>query len=229
MSEPNKNEDSQQPVEGQSAKSFSAFWNKPLKMSEKEIERLKKKNKPIKEKTVGSEIISWVVTLASAVVLALLIRTFLFGLYGVEGESMTNTLQNGERMFCTKIDYLLGSPQRGDVIICHYPGRGNTFFVKRLVALPGDTVEILNRKLYVNGKQIEDPANMGSVPYGDYPQRKLGADEYFVIGDNRGNSNDSRSNKVGPISRSMIEAHVQTVIFPLNRIRTVQNEFKTVE
>ncbi len=201
---------------------FKAFWNKPLRISEKEKQRLQKKNKPIKERTVGSEIISWIVTIGVAVVLSLLIRTFIFGLYGVDGRSMTNTLQDGERMFCTKIDYLFNAPQRGDVVICHYPGRGNTCFVKRLVALPGDTVEILHGRLYVNGQLIENPKQMGSDPYSDYPQRVLGEDEYFVIGDNRGSSNDSRA--VGPITRKQIEAHVRCVIWPLNKIRTVERE-----
>ncbi len=202
---------------------FQALWNRPLKMSEKEIERLKKKGKPIKQKTVGSEVISWIITILTAVVLALVIRTFLFSIYGVDGESMTNTLQNHERMFCTKLDYLLGEPSRGDVVICHYPNRGNTAFVKRLVGLPGDTVEMRDHHLYVNGERIEDPENMNFAPNYNFSEYTLKDNEYFVLGDNRGNSNDSHS--VGPIERGMIEAHVRTVIWPLSSIREVKNEF----
>ncbi len=204
---------------------FSAIWNKPLKMSEKEIEHLKKKGKPIKQKTVGSEVISWLITIATAVVLALVIRAFFFEIYGVEGESMTNTLQDGERMFCTKLDYLTGGPQRGDVVICHYPNRGGTAFVKRLIALPGDTIEISRGVVSVNGQVLEFPKNMNwdVQPLYNYPKTTLGADEYFVLGDHRGNSNDSHL--LGPIPRSMILAHVRTVIWPLNKIRGVENEF----
>ena len=226
MSEPQNEQNEERQAGG-----FSALWNKPLKMSEKEIERLRKKGKEVKQKTVGSEIISWIVTIAFAVVLALVIRTFFFELYGVEGTSMTNTLQDGERMFCTKLDYLTGSPQRGDVVICHYPGRGNTAFVKRLVALPGDTVEIRQGLLFVNGQAIAHPEKMNIAPRANTPaytcpERTLGADEYFVLGDNRGNSNDSSS--IGPIPRSMILAHVRTVIWPLGSIRGVANEFQAI-
>ena len=202
---------------------FKAFWNKPLKMSDKEIEKLKKKGKEIKQKTVGSEIISWIVTILTAVVLALVIRTFFFEIYGVDGHSMTNTLQDGEKMFCTKLDYLTGQPQRGDVVICHYPSRGNTAFVKRLVGLPGDTVEMRDRHLYVNGQQIADPEKMNIPPNYSFSEYTLKDDEYFVLGDNRGNSNDSHA--IGPIPRSMIVAHVRTVIWPLNAVRGVANEF----
>ena len=205
---------------------FKAFWNKPLKMSDKEIEKLKKKGKEIKQKTVGSETISWILTIVTAVVLALVIRTFFFEIYGVEGRSMTNTLQDAEKMFCTKLDYLTGQPQRGDVVICHYPDRGSTSFVKRLVGLPGDTIETNGHHLYVNGEQIADPANMGSAPNYNFYEYTLKENEYFVLGDNRGNSNDSHS--IGPIPRNMIIAHVQTVIWPLNAIRNVQNEFVKV-
>ena len=205
---------------------FSKFWNKPLKMSEKEIEKLRKKGKPIKQRTVGSEIISWITTILTAVVLALVIRTFFFELYGVEGRSMTNTLHDGEKMFCTKLDYLTGAPQRGDVVICHYPDRGGTIFVKRLVALPGDTVAMKDHHLYVNGVQIADPENMNLAPNYNFSEVTLGEDEYFVLGDNRGNSNDSHA--IGPIPRSMILAHVRAVIWPLNAARGIPNESAAV-
>lgn len=190
---------------------LKAFLNRPIKVPE---------GKP--PRTMGREILSWVLTIAAAVAIALLIRTFLFELYRVDGASMTNTLADGERTFCTKLDYLIGGPKRGDVVICHFPDRGGTYFVKRLVALPGDTVEIRDYKLYVNDELVEDPPEMNSRPYSDYPKRTLGEDEYFVIGDNRGNSHDSRARDVGPLTRSQIVAHVRFVLFPFNKIRAVK-------
>ena len=79
-----------------------------------------------------------------------------------------------------------------------------------------------DRHLYVNGVQIADPENMGSAPNYSINEYTLKDDEYFVLGDNRGNSNDSHS--IGPIPRSMVIAHVRTVIWPLNSIREVVNE-----
>ena len=88
-----------------------------------------------------------------------------------------------------------------------------TIFVKRLVALPGDTVEITDGHLYVNGELVPDPEKMGSVPR-DYAKRTLGEDEYFVVGDNRLTSHDSRASDVGPISRSEIMGKVTNVLLP---------------
>ncbi|MBQ8081724.1 MAG: signal peptidase I [Clostridia bacterium] len=213
----NQEPENQQPTLKQKIR---AFLDKPVPVKENKKKKQKPGKEPEKVRTMQDEIISWVVTILAAVVIALVIRTFLFEMYGVDGASMSNTLINGEKMFCTKYDYLLGSPSRNDIVICHYPGRGSTNFVKRLVALPGDTVEIRHRKLYVNGELVEDPEFMGSEPNNDYALRTLGEDEYFVIGDNRGHSNDSRA--IGPISRSQIIAHVRTVLYPFSNIRNVE-------
>ena len=189
---------------------LKAFWNRPIKVPEGK-----------KPRTMGQEILSWIYTLATALAIGLVVRTFIFELYRVDGSSMTNTLVDGERMFCTKFDYLISGPQRNDVVICHFPNRGRTAFVKRLVAMPGDTVEIRNRQLYVNDELIPDPPKMNSLPYADYPRRTLKDNEYFVVGDNRGNSHDSRAGDVGPLTRNQIVAHVRTVLFPFSAVRGV--------
>ena len=176
----------------------------------------KKKNKQTEKKSVGREILSWVLTLAAAVAIALLIRTFLFIPVRVDGHSMQNTLMDKEVVLATKPEYLRGNFQRRDIVICHYPNRGNTLFVKRLVALPGDTVEFKDGQLYVNGEYVDETnIDFGSVAHTNLGPITLGEDEYFVVGDNRGNSNDSRA--VGPISRKMIVAHVQRVLWPLSK------------
>jgi len=192
-----------------------------------------KKEKP--KKTVGQEILSWVVTLVAAVAIALAIRYVLFEPIRVDGESMTNTLQDNEIVLATKPEYLFGSPKRGDIVICNYPNRKSkvffglletdTLFVKRLIALPGDTIEIHAGVVYVNGELAEDlnePAidvnvHDGYTELGPY---QLQDDEYFVMGDNRGNSNDSR--RVGPISRSMIKGHVTFSVWPFSSFGTVK-------
>ncbi|MBQ7455583.1 MAG: signal peptidase I [Clostridia bacterium] len=176
-----------------------------------------KKEKP--KKTVKQEIISWIITLAAAAALALLIRTFLFEPIRVQGESMRDTLQDKEIVAVVKPGYLLGNLNRGDVIICRYPGRDSTLFVKRLIALPGDSIEIINGVVYVNDEEVDesgiDKHSPGTLRYANYARRVLGEDEYFVMGDNRDNSNDSRA--VGPIPRSYIIGHVVRVIFPLSK------------
>ena len=175
---------------------------------------MKKKEKP--KKTLKQEIISWILTLGAAVAIGLAIRTFLFVPVQVKGESMQNTLMNKEIVIATKFDYLKGDFNRRDIVICHYPGRGSTLFIKRLIALPGDTVEMRAGQLWVNGELVDESAIDMNTPFTtSLGPITLGEDQYFVMGDNRGNSNDSRS--VGPLSRDMILGHVQRVVYPFSK------------
>lgn len=206
---------------------------------------MKRQKEEKKKKTLTREILEWVLTIAVAVAIALPIRAFGFELVRVDGESMDNTLANGEIMFVTKYDYAStwlcfpwqdaetkekavritagGNPQRFDVVICRYPGRGDTNFVKRIVGLPGDTIEIRDGYLYVNGDRyeepyIEDEYRSGRLnTFGPYT---VPDGEYFVMGDHRNNSNDSRSQ--GSISRNMIIGHVRTVLYPFCGIRGIE-------
>ena len=202
--------------------------------AQKQSEKKSKKKEKVK-KTLGQEILSWVWTLLAAVVIATLLRAFVAEPIRVDGTSMTNTLQDGEIVLVSKLDYLTGDMQRGDIVICRYPNRVEktinlgaslafvdyTIFVKRLVALPGDTVEIRNTVLYVNDEPVENPEKLGSLPR-DYARRTLGADEYFVMGDNRLTSHDSRADNVGPLSKSMILGKAKRVIFPFSNWRSVE-------
>lgn len=212
-----------------------------------------KKGKEKEPKTLKQEIMSWIWTILSALVLALALRALVAEPVKVDGTSMTNTLADGEIVLVSKLDYVFGDLKRNDIVICRYPNRMNgslhlgaavsldyyTLFVKRLVALPGDSVEIKGGHLYVNGELVPDPEKQGSVPR-DYELRVLGEDEYFVIGDNRRTSHDSRASSetdlindvinkvndppqyVGPISRSAIMGKVKCVLYPFSRIRGVE-------
>ena len=197
------------------------------------------------KKTVAREILEWVLTIAAAVVMAFLIRAFVFEPVRVEGESMDTTLANGEIMFVTKFDYASnwlsfpwqdaaakekaarittgGNPKRFDVVICRYPGRGDTNFVKRVVGLPGDTVELRNGWLYVNGERYEEPYIQDEYRGGrlnTFGPVTVPEGCYFVMGDHRNNSNDSRSQ--GAISRDMIIGHVRSVVFPFVSARGIE-------
>ena len=166
-----------------------------------------------------------------AAALALVISRFLFFFVRVKGGSMENTLKNGDVLLVTR----RGKYRRGEAVICRYPRRAvrtleinalftltwHTLFVKRLVALPGDAVEIREGQLYVNDSPVPDPPAMGSPPR-DYARRELRRNEYFVMGDNRRSSHDSRAHDVGPIAETMLQGHVKAVLWPLNRIRWVQ-------
>ena len=201
--------------------------------------------KQVKKKSVAREILEWVLTIVAAIAIALPIRAFAFEMVRVDGESMNSTLANGEIMFVTKFDYAStwlsfpwqddkakeaatrittgGNPQRFDVVVCRYPGRGDTNFVKRVVGLPGDTVEVREGYLYVNGEKYDEPYikdeyRKGSLNnFGPY---EVPEGEYFVMGDHRNNSNDSRMQ--GSLPRNMIIGHVRTVLYPFGEIRGIE-------
>ena len=180
-----------------------------------------------KKKNVKKEIISWILTLGSAVIIALLIRTFLFEPIYVDGQSMCDTLQDREVMLVTKPEYIFGQPQRGDVVICKYPGRTENF-VKRLMAVPGDTIEVRSNVVYINGVALDEPYLTPSRNDDGFSMdpMTLTDDQYFVMGDNRDNSHDSRNyygyGKPATLTRSQIIGHVRCVIFPFSNIRGIK-------
>lgn len=206
---------------------------------------MKKQKEEKKKKSLTREILEWILTIVVAIAIALPIRAFGFELVRVHGASMDNTLANGEIMFVTKYDYAStwlsfpwqddeskekatrittgGNPQRFDVVICRYPGRGDTNFVKRVVGLPGDTIEIRDGYLYINGDRYEEPYISDEYRSGrlnTFGPYTVPAGEYFVMGDHRNNSNDSRSQ--GTISRDMIIGHVRTVLYPFSGVRGIE-------
>ena len=218
--------------------------NNNLENLENAIEEEKDTRKGKKQKkSFWRELGEWVVSLAAAVVIVLIIQNFLFTLIRVDGDSMNTTLWDGERLFVTVADVKFGTVDRDSVVICHYPNRGRTFFVKRLVGLPGDTVYRENGVTHIvyetvdeNGETItvDNPLDAEFVsifynPDNDYEPYVLADGEYFVVGDNRGNSHDSRdwndsdaSRDVGPITKDMLVGRVRCVIWPFDSIRGVE-------
>lgn len=200
---------------------------KPEEQPDKSQETQETQETPEK-KPLWRELLSWVVTLGTAVVIAFAIRTLLFEPVRVDGESMCDTLQDGEIMIVTKPEYLIGDPQFGDVVICHYPGRGNTNFVKRVIGTPGDVIEIRDDVLYRNGEPVDEPyLTPGRNDKGfDMAPYTVGEGKYFVAGDNRDNSHDSRNYYYNgmpeAIDRDMIKGHVRWVAFPFDNMRGIE-------
>ena len=202
------------------------------------IEAAAKSKKEKEKRTFKEELLSWVYTLLAALVIVTVIRTFFFEPIRVDGESMRNTLQDGDIVLVTTPEYWSGNYQRGDVIICRYPNRNkessislggsfeltftnHTLFVKRLIGLPGDKIEFRQGVLYVNDQLVDESNIDVYIPYTrSMGPITLGRDQYFVVGDNRGNSNDSRA--VGPISEDMIVGHVNLVVWPLSNFGKVE-------
>ena len=149
--------------------------------------------------TIKREIREWVHSIIVALILTLIIRTFIVQAFKIPSGSMRPTLMEGDKLFVNKYRYRFEAPQRGDIVVFKYPSDPKKDFIKRLVAFEGETVEIRDGKIYVNDEPLTDPASFGRFyyynhdPYGG-PNEKIQvpADSYYVLGDNSANSTDSR-------------------------------------
>jgi len=151
------------------------------------------------------EVFSYIFGIIIAVALAIFL-TYNWGIRtSVIGVSMEDTLYSGQTILISRLSYLLSKPKVGDIIVFKPNGNENThYYVKRVVALPGDTVEIKSGRLYVNGIMEESDYDKIADPGLAEELMTLGVDEYFVLGDNRNNSEDSRSGNIGPVNKSII-------------------------
>jgi signal peptidase I len=162
-------------------------------------------------------IIEAVVIVAAAFVLALLVQQFLVKPFAIPSPSMEPTLVEGDRVLVNRLVYHFHSPHRGDVIVFHPPNRpGSDPFIKRVVAVGGDTIEVRDGYLYVNGvRQAEDYIKEHPI-VGDYERTVVPEGYVWAMGDNRNNSGDSRV--FGPVSLDAIMGEAFAVYWPVTRI-----------
>ena len=126
-----------------------------------------------------------------AMILALLVHLFLAQATIVFGQSMEPNLHDNQRLIIEKISYHIHPPQRGDIIVLRLPNRHSDPLIKRVVGLPGETVEVRDGRVYINGQVLDEPY-LDQSTYPGMPSRVVPENEVFVLGDNRGQSNDSR-------------------------------------
>lgn len=143
--------------------------------------------------TIKKEVWSWIKTIVFAVILAALVDSFLIVNATVPTGSMENTIMTGDRILALRTSYWFGEPERGDVVVFEYPDdpTGETLYVKRIIGLPGDTVEVRGGEVLVNGEALTEPY-IKEVTEGDFGPYTVPEDGYFMMGDNRNKSLDSR-------------------------------------
>ena len=179
-----------------------------------------------KPKGIVKELLGWVVYIAIIIGLTWLIITFVGQRTRVSGHSMEATLHDGDNLIVDKLSYHFREPKRFEIIVFPYRHKENTYYIKRIIGLPGETVQVKDGYVYINGEKLDEnyglevmeDAGIAAEPI------ELGEDEYFVLGDNRNHSSDSRDPSVGILHRDELIGRAWVRIWPLDSIGVIPHE-----
>lgn len=174
-----------------------------------------------KGKEVRKEIFSMILYVAAVFAICFLIIHYVGQRCRVSGDSMEPTLSNGDNLIVDKLSYRFHDPERFDIIIFPFAYEEETYYIKRIIGLPGETVWINNSgEIYIDGVLLDETYGLETITYAGLAAvpLTLGEDEYFVMGDNRNNSTDSRFDIVGPITREDIVGKAWFRMYPFDKI-----------
>ena len=171
------------------------------------------------------DIWDWTRSILIAVVLALLIRLFLFEVFVVEGRSMYPTLIETERLMVNKLVYRIDEPKLGDIVVFEFePGRD---FIKRVIGMEGDKIEIINGRVYINGNLLDEPYLLKDMDIYNYGPVEVPPGYLFLLGDYRQNSMDSRDPRVGFISEEHLKGRAFLIFWPPWEARLINTKAET--
>lgn len=178
---------------------------------------------------IMSELLNTAIYLLCVLGAVWLVITFVGQRTEVEGASMENTLHNGDNLIVDKLSYRFHDPERFDIIVFPFQFQDNTYYIKRIIGLPGETVQIMDDgSIYINGEKLEENYGMEVIKPETIGRAaepiELGDDEYFVMGDNRNNSSDSRTDMVGNIKRENIIGKAWLRIWPVSDFGVLQHQ-----
>ena len=179
-----------------------------------------------KKPGIRSEILGFLVYVAVVTGITFLIITFVGQRTYVSGSSMENTLSHGDNLIVDKITYRFSDPKRYDIIVFPFRYQEDVYYIKRIIGLPGETVQIRDGEIYIDGeilyesygREVMKSAGLAAEPV------TLGEDEYFVLGDNRNDSTDSRDPNVSLIHRDEIIGRAWIRIWPLDEIGVLKHQ-----
>lgn len=178
-------------------------------------------------KKVLKEIFNTSIYLLVVIGLVYLVITYVGQRTEVNGESMENTLSNEDNLIVDKLTYRFSDPKRYDIIVFPFRYADNTFYIKRIIGMPGETVQIDREgNIYINGEILEESYGREVIQNPGLAANtiQLEEDEYFVMGDNRNNSSDSRDPMVGNIHRDEIIGRAWVRIWPLNKFGVLKHQ-----
>lgn len=172
------------------------------KREKERMRELREVEEAQKEVSIWKEILGWILYIAIILGVTYLIITYVGQRTRVSGDSMESTLHTGDNLIVDKISYRFRDPERYEIIVFPYRYQENTFYIKRIMGLPGETVQIKDGYLYINGERSDEDYGLERMNSGGIAKDEivLGEDEYFVLGDNRNASSDSRDPSVSTIS-----------------------------
>lgn len=173
------------------------------------------------------EIVDTIIYFAILFLIVLLIHTFVGEQIKVRGSSMENTLHNGNRLFLEKLTYRFGSPKRFDIVVFKPQNAGkDVYYIKRIIGLPNETVQIIDDQIFIDGEVLEESYGNNPIEHAGIASEPivLSDDEYFVLGDNRNNSSDSRNPSVGVVKLDTIEGRAWARIWPFNEMGVLKHQ-----
>lgn len=180
-----------------------------------------------RERGIFRELLGWLLYILIIIGLTYVIITYVGQRTRVSGQSMETTLSDGDNLIVDKLTYHLKDPERFDIIVFPYKYEENTYYIKRIIGMPGETIQIIGGYVYINGQQLTSDIYgtevMASAGIAAEPIT-LGADEYFVLGDNRNHSTDSREPNVGVLHREDLLGRAWVRIYPFDKIGVIQHE-----
>ena len=180
----------------------------------------------MKERSILGELLSWLIYIVIVVILSLGIITFIRQRTKVSGHSMETTLSDGDNLIVDKISYRFRDPERFEIIVFPFQYEEHTYYIKRIIGLPGETVQVIDGYVYINGEMLDE--NYGLEVMDDpgiaAEPITLGEDEYFVLGDNRNHSSDSRDPSVGVLHRDDIMGRAWIRIWPFDKFGVIKHE-----
>ena len=197
-----------------------------LEEIELDIVDLDKEKVEEKEFSWVREIISTAVYLLAVVAVTFLFVQFVGQRTHVNGDSMNVTLEDGDNLIVDKLSYRFSEPERYDIIVFPYQYQEKTYYIKRIIGMPGETVQIIDGMVYIDGEMLDESYGKEVMQYSGVAGDpiELGDDEYFVLGDNRNNSSDSRDPSVGNIKENQIIGKAFIRIWPLNKFGILKHQ-----
>ena len=158
------------------------------------------------QKSFLREALGWVLYILLIIGITYLIITYIGQRTKVDGHSMEPTLSDGDNLIVDKLSYRFRDPERYDIIVFPYKYQENTYYIKRIIGLPGETVQVKNGEVYINGELLGETYGAESMTNSGIAEEPitLGENEYFVLGDNRNNSEDSRYANIGNVKKDYI-------------------------